>query len=134
MGAPSVFDEARREALRHKWIESQKLGRDLGDVAIREWYRKHWPLYCRYRCMEHLQGRQRWREFGEDQFGHLYSFSLQAVDDLLTDRVLDRVYAGQENLTIINWALHWGLPINRVLDILLRVDVNRSRLDPEGAE
>ena len=130
--SPSVYDEALREAERHKWIESQKQGRDLGELAIREWYRKHWRLYCRYRCMEHLQGQRRWREFGEDQFGHL--FTLLVSDDLLVDRVLDRVYAGHENLEIINWAMDWGLPVARVVEILSWVDVNRSRLDPESAE
>ena len=34
--ALSVYEEAVREADRHKWIESQKQGRDLGKVAVRE--------------------------------------------------------------------------------------------------
>lgn len=128
----SVYDEALREAERHKWIESQKHGRDLGETAIREWYRKHWLLYCRYCCMEHLEGRRRWREFGDDQFGHL--FSVLVAEDLLADRVLDRVYAGLENLGIINWAIDWGLPVKRVVEILSHVDMNRSRLDPQCSE
>lgn len=78
--------------------------------------------------MEHLQGRHRWREFGEEQFGHLYSLILQG--DLLADRILDRVYAGYENLGILNWAIDWGLPLKRVVDILAQVDVNRARLEP----
>lgn len=28
------------EALRYKWIQSQKVGRDLGDAAIHEWVKK----------------------------------------------------------------------------------------------
>lgn len=128
----SVYIEAFREAERHKWIESQKHGRDLGDLAIQEWYRKHWQLYCRFCCMEHLEGRRRWREFGEDQFGHLYAVLVD--QDLLADRVLDRVYAGQENLGIITWAIDWGLPVKRVVQILSQVDVNRYRLDPQGVE
>jgi hypothetical protein len=132
LGISSVFDEAHQEAERHKWIESQKHGRDLGQTAIREWYRKHWPRYCRFRRIEHLQGRRRWREFREDEFGFLYSLIVSG--DLLTDRILDRVDAGQENLGIINWAIDWGLPLPRVREILKQVDVNRSRLDPEGAE
>lgn len=126
--APSVYDAAHREAELYKWLESEKRGRDLGEHAIREWYRKHWPIYCRHRCMEHLQGRRRWREFGEDQFGHLYSLILNG--DLLADRILDRVYAGHENLGILNWAIDWGLPLKRVVDVLAQVDVNRARLEP----
>ena len=68
------------------------------------------------------------REFGDDAFGCLYS--LIVTGDLLTDRVLDRVDAGHENLCILNWALAWGLPMGRVVHILEQIDVNRARLDP----
>jgi hypothetical protein len=126
--APSVYDAAYQEAELHKWLESEKRGRDLGENAIRDWYRKHWLIYCRHRCLEHLQGRRRWREFGEEKFGHLYSPIFNG--DLLADRILDRVYAGHENLDILNWAIDWGLPVRRVVDILAQVDVNRARLEP----
>ena len=61
----SLYAEAVKEAERHKWIESQKHGRDLGQAAIRDWYRNYWNRFCRWRRMEHLQGTRRWREFGE---------------------------------------------------------------------
>jgi hypothetical protein len=126
--ALSLYEEAVREADRHKWIESQKHGRDLGMHAIREWYRKHWPPYCRQKRLEHLQGEQCWQEFGDDQFGQLYS--LLVAGDLLLDLILDRAYASWENLEIINWAIDWGLPLDRVVNILMQLDVNRARLDP----
>jgi len=126
--ATSLYEEAVREAERHKWIESQKHGRDLGEIAIREWYRVYWHRYCRYKRMEHLGGRRRWREFPDEQFGHLYS--LIVAGDPLVDLVLDRVYSGQENLEILNWAIDWGMPVQRVVDILAEIDVNRARLDP----
>ena len=50
--------------------------------------------------------------------------------DLLADRVLDRIDAGDENLCIINWALTWGMPMTQVINILEQIDVNRARLDP----
>jgi len=127
---PSLYDAAHREAERHKWIESQKHGRDLGDLAIHDWYRQHWLMYCRYRRMEHLQGRQRWREFGDEKFGRLYSLIING--DLLLDRILDRVFVGHENLDIINWAIDWGLSLERVLSILTQLDVNRARLEPSS--
>lgn len=123
----SLYEEAHAEALRHKWIESQKHGRDLGESAIRDWYRRYWRLYCRCCRVEHIEGNRRWREFGDDDFGHLYFLIVQG--DLLTDRVLDRIYAGHENLDIINWGMDWGLPMNRLVDILIQIDVNRARLD-----
>lgn len=128
VAARSLYEEAVREAERHKWIESQKRGRDLGDSAIREWYRLHWRHYCRHKRMAHLRGSECYREFGDDQFGQLYS--LIVTGDLLVDRILDRVYAGYENLEIINWALDWGLAVERIVDILAQVDVNRARLEP----
>lgn len=128
LAASSLYEEALREAERHKWIESQKHGRDLGEGAIRDWYRMHWLRYCRYRRLEHVRGSRRWREFGDDNFGQLYS--LIVAGDLLVDRILDRVYAGYENLEIINWAIDWGLPLSRVIDVLAQLDVNRARLEP----
>lgn len=126
----SLYEEARREAERHKWIESQKRGCDLGDSAIREWYRLYWRCYCRHRRLEHLEGSRWYREFEEDRFGCLYSRIV--TGDLLVDRILDRVYEGYENLDIINWALGWGLPVEPVLEILAQIDVNRARLEPKA--
>lgn len=126
----SLYDEARKEAEIHKWIESQKHGRDLGERAIDDWYRTYWMLFCRHRRMEHLCGRRQWFEFSDEKFGRLYS--LIVAGDVLVDRILDRVYAGYENLEIINWALDWGLPMPRVVFILEAVDVNRARLDPRS--
>ncbi len=128
MPAQSIHEEALKEAEIHKWIESQKQGCDLGDRAIDDWYRAYWLLYCRHRRLEHVAGRRRWTEFNDEKFGKLYS--LIVAGDLLVDRILDRVYAGYENLGIVNWALDWGLPMDRVLEILEAVDVNRARLDP----
>ena len=116
LAASSLYEEACREAERHKWIESQKQGRDLGEHAIHEWYRNYWLSYCRHRRLEHLGGLRRWVEFSDEHFGCLYS--LIVTGDLLVDRILDRVCAGHENLEIINWALDWGLSPERVVDIL----------------
>ena len=124
----SLYDEAVREAERHKWIESQKRGRDLGELAIREWYQVHWPRYCRFRRMEHLHGRQRWREFDEDHFGRLCDLLTSA--DSLVKWVLDGVHQGLENLEILNRAIDQGLETERVIEILAAIDVNRARLDP----
>jgi len=127
--ALSLYYEALKEAERHKWIESQKLGRDLGRAAISQWYQLFWNPYCRSRRLEHVQGQQFWVEFETDHFG-LLDIGL-VKQDLLTDRILDRAYCGYENLEIINWALDWNMPLDRVIEILSQIDVNRARLDPE---
>ena len=120
--------EAHQEAECHKWIESQKHGHDVGETAIQEWYHVHWPHYCRCKRLEHLGGLQRWDEFNDEPFGHLYS--LLEANELLVDRILDRILSGHENLTLINWAMEWGLPEEKVHSILLQINVNRSRLEP----
>lgn len=124
----SLYEEAHREAERHKWIESERQGRDLGEPAIRDWYRRHWPRYCRHRRLEHIRGMKQWREFETEAFGCVYSLIVSG--DLLADRILDRMDAGYENLGVLNWAIEWGMEISRVRDILGQIDVNRGRLDP----
>ena len=123
-----LFQEANHEAERHKWIESQKSGYDLGQNAIEHWYKLHWHPYCRSKRMEHIQGICRWDHLGENDFGLIRQ--LIESNDLLLDRILDRVLIGYENLDLINWSLDWGLPLNKVMEILTQLDVNRARLDP----
>jgi hypothetical protein len=126
--AVSLYEEAHREAERHKWIESERQGHDLGDSAIKDWYRRYWPRYCRHRRIEHICGHKRWQEFGDEAFGCVVS--LMVTGDLLTKLLLERIDAGYENLSLINWAIEWGLPMDRVIHILEQIDVNRARLDP----
>jgi hypothetical protein len=125
----SVYAESEQEALRFKWIESEKAGRDLGDAAIRRWVKDHWWGYLRARWLEHLQGRRFWMELDRGDFGLLQ----RRFDDntLLLDRILDRLKTGQENLDIILWALDWGIPMPSVLQILEALDINSRRLCPK---
>src|SRR3954462_3928961 len=67
----SVHRIGEEEAQRHKWIESEKAGRDLGEWAIRCWVREHWNGFLRERWLEHLQGRTFWIELDHDDFGLL---------------------------------------------------------------
>ena len=122
----SVYVEGEQEALRYKWIESEKAGCDLGEAAIRLWVQKHWWGYLRARWLEHLQGKQFWVELDRGDFGLLQK---RFVDNtLLLDRILDRLKSGQENLDILCWALDWGLPTGPIVDILIALDINSRRL------
>jgi hypothetical protein len=38
----------RSEILRHKWIESEKAGHDLGEDAIFDWVEKHATAFHQY--------------------------------------------------------------------------------------
>ena len=124
----SLYERAFREAERHKWLESERRGYDVGDGAIREWYASRWPHFCRTCQLQHVAGRVRWREFDPDLFGSLHDAI--ASGNVLADRILDRIDAGWENLTILLWAREWGLPMKAVLTFLEQIDVNRARLDP----
>ncbi len=104
-----VYQDCEEEAQRFKWIESEKAGHDLGEMAVRHWVQKHWWGYLRARWLEHLQGRRFWVELDRGDFGLLQrDFQDQSI---LLDRILDRIKAGQENpLDIILWALQFGIP------------------------
>jgi hypothetical protein len=111
---------------RHKWIESEKAGQDLGETAVRQWVKQHWGGYLRARWLEHLQGKTFWTELDRGDFGLLNRcFQNQP---LLLDRILDRLKAGQENLQVILWAIDWRLPMGDVLEILTALDINSRRL------
>ncbi|MDB5312535.1 MAG: hypothetical protein JWO38_6737 [Gemmataceae bacterium] len=129
----SVYRECAQEMARHKWIESQKAGYDLGEAAIRQWVQEHWTGYLRARWVEHLQGRCFWIELDHGDFGIL-QHEFQSQSQLL-DTILNQLKAGKENLDVLDWAHCCDIPINPVLEILEALDVNSSRLvhrfDPE---
>jgi hypothetical protein len=122
----SIYEDCEREAACFKWIESEKAGRDLGEVAVRTWVKQHWGGFLRARWLEHLQGKRFWIELDRDDFGLLtHRFQDKA---LLLDRILDRLKSGHENLHIILWAIDWNLPMADVLEILTALDINSRRL------
>jgi hypothetical protein len=113
------------EAQRHKWIESEKAGRDLGEWAIRTWIRDHWHGFLRHRWIEHLEGKTFWVELAQDDFGLLHRvFS----DSLLIDPILEMIKNGEENLDIIVWAINRDYPMDEVREILRTLDVNSLRI------
>uniref|UniRef100_A0A7C4LPZ9 Uncharacterized protein n=1 Tax=Schlesneria paludicola TaxID=360056 RepID=A0A7C4LPZ9_9PLAN len=128
----SLHQFAWEEANRHRWFEGERLGRDPGDAALKEWFRKHWLPFCRHRRLEHVEGLQRWDAFALEEFGQVYR--LLEEGDLLLDRILDRMEYGYDNFEIINWALDWHLDMDRVIELLLMIDINRARLEPIAFE
>jgi hypothetical protein len=122
----SVHDRGAVEAERHKWIESEKAGRDLGEWAIRCWVREHWNGFLRDRWLEHLQGRTFWIELDHNDFG-LLQRAFQ--DSLLIDEILQRLKSGRENLDILNWAIDNDQPMDEVLEILEALDINSRRIE-----
>ena len=122
----SVHDRGAVEAQRHKWIESEKAGRDLGEWAIRCWVRQHWNGFLREKWLEHLEGRTFWIELDHDDFG-LLQRSFQ--DSELIGEILWRLKSGQENLDVLNWAIDDKLEMPEVLEILETLDINSRRIE-----
>jgi hypothetical protein len=122
----SVHDHSAAEAQRHKWILSEKAGRDLGEAAIRGWVREHWNGYLRDRWLEHLQGRTFWIELDHDDFG-LLERAFQG--SLVFEEILERLKVGKENLDILGWAIDARLPMAEVLGILETLDINSRRIE-----
>jgi hypothetical protein len=122
----SVHDHGAVEAKRHKWIESEKAGRDLGMGAIRNWVHTHWNGFLRAKWMEHLQGRTFWIELDHDDFGLLHEAFKTST---LIDPILGRLIAGQENLDVLRWAIDDQLPMAEVFEILEALDINSRRIE-----
>jgi len=129
----SVYAEWWPEALVFKWLESERVGFDLGDEALREWVRQHWRPFVRARFIEHLEGKRFWSEFSACDFG-LLRRAFQD-DQGLADRIIDRLRCGDENLHIICWAEDFQIDVERVHHILFTLNINDRRLshhlDPE---
>jgi hypothetical protein len=122
----SVHDQGEEEAKRHKWIESEKAGRDLGESAIRYWVREHWNGFLRARWLEHLQGRTYWIELDHNDFGLLIR---EFRDSPLIGAIVNRLKDGEENLEVLVWAIDERLPMDQVLEILEALDINSRRIE-----
>lgn len=132
----SIFEEASREAYRHKWIESEKAGYDIGDGAIEDWHRRYWHQFVRERWIQHIRGETFWKELDNDDFGILQ----RDFDDCypLAEKIVEMLEKGGENLDIIQWAVGSEQDMSSVLYILGRLDLNAhrlaSKLDSTGSE
>lgn len=122
----SVHEDCEQEIQRHRWIESEKAGRNVGEEATRAWVKLHWNKYLRARWIEHMQGTKFWLELDKGDFGILKTEFKDCP--LLLDRILDRLITGQENLNVQIWAQDWGISSQQVIRVLEILDVNSRRL------
>jgi len=113
---------------RHKWIESQKAGYDLSHAAAEDWIERYWKGWTRSKLMEHLYGWRCWGAFDERDFGLLLRESVEHhVARHLLEQVASILAEGGENLDVINWALAQDLPLDGILWLLDRIDINAKR-------
>lgn len=125
----SLLQQGRIEADQHKWIESERHGRDLGDAAIREWVQQHWPKFVRACWNEHMEGKRFWKELDRNDFGilrRLYEEHRELATEIHT-----RLRSGEENLDVILWAFASNKDIDTIRPLLERLDINRCRAVPD---
>lgn len=122
----SLQERGELEALRFKWIESEKAGHDLGEHAIRQWICRFWNRFIRQRWLEHLHGEIYWIEFDPRSFAILHDHGL--LNSSLTETIVERFRWGEENLHVIQWAMDSSQPMDEVRSILTTLDVNSSRI------
>lgn len=122
----SVEEVSWQEAKAFKWIASQQAGCDLGEPAIQLWINKHWSGFLRSRWIEHLQGKRCWLELGEEDFG-LLNREFNDQQSLLNP-IVSYLIDGKENLEIIAWAVSSQVPVDAIVRILERINVNARRL------
>ena len=124
----SLFKYGLVEAERHKYLESEKAGRDLGTAAIDDWHRRHWTLWLRHRWLEHLLGTICWEEFDPALFGRLETDFADRKE--LLDEVVRRVRRGAENIDVVWWATaeqRDSAAIARMLVLLRLNDIRCTR-------
>jgi hypothetical protein len=98
----SLAEESWLEALRERWYQSEKAGRDVGESAIRHWVHRHWPGFVRARWIEHMLGERFWVELGRHEFGILRDTPVDLRP--LLDSIIAQLKCGAENLDIVCWA------------------------------
>ncbi|MBM4035185.1 MAG: hypothetical protein FJ291_25870 [Planctomycetes bacterium] len=121
----SLFQEALREAQKHKYLESQRAGRDLGIEGIDDWQRRFWTPWFRYHWLEHLLGLRCWEELEPWRFGRLRT--LFPTHEALVAEVADLVRRGAENADILWWAAKARRELPVVMAILTEVRINEIR-------
>ena len=82
--------------------------------------------WVRARLIEHWDGEHYWQELDRGDFG-LLRRPFHTNTTLLAD-IVALLLTGNENLTVITWALATGRPLDEVVAILTVLDVNAHRL------
>ena len=82
--------------------------------------------WLRGRLVEHWQGATYWPELDRNDFGILRRRI--HPNGLLVADIVALIMAGGENLTVITWALETDQPLDDVVEILTKLDVNARRV------
>lgn len=126
-----LFIRAMREAQSYKHSMQAAAQKDLGEQPVLDWFHDKWTAWYRDRWVEHLCGRRKWAEFGEEDFNLVANRSFQPNMELVL-RVVDNLRKHRdnvsENLGMIMVAARRGdQELNELLSVLNRLDINSKR-------
>lgn len=125
----SVYESARFEAWKHKWIESEKASHDCGCSALYEWNRNYWIKFVRHCLFEHMSGVAFYREFGPVYF-RLIDF-IPRHDPCCFDFVIKQFTQERwDNLCFVTKSAQYGFTFDRLKPVLEKLPVNETRLPP----
>ena len=125
----SVYEFARFEAWKHKWIESEKARHDQGLRALYDWNRRFWVQFVRECLLEHMSGRIYYREF-ERRYFRLFDVIPQHDPPCLDFVVKQFARERWENLCFATKSAQFGFTPERVRPVLEKLPVNETRLPP----
>jgi hypothetical protein len=121
----SLYEEAHQEADRFKWLESERSRYDLGPAARQEWARRYWPVFIRWKRLEHLSGQRRYVEFEQETFGSLTPDCLGGADvDFVFDRFVNDRW---ENLHYFWDRERTGCTRDELMNVLELMGINHLR-------
>jgi hypothetical protein len=124
----SLTAHALESMERHKWIESEKAGRDLGETVMLQWLEQYWKGYVRAKLMEHLYGWRCWGAFDVEDYGLLSRTTVAFhVPRSILSELAAILRSGGENLDVIAWATEAGHDLSAVIWVLERIDINAKR-------
>ena len=125
----SLDFESLKEAEFYKWLASERAGRDLGPDACQEWWRQFWDIYCRWRLVDHLYGRKKFKEFHDRAFGCLRDpeFASDPVVQFIIKHFLEDLW---ENIHFFSFSWNRNLPREPLFEALELFRINDGRHTP----
>jgi hypothetical protein len=103
----NISEFAWQELRKHRWIESQKAGHDLGEQACRQWFQCYWSGFFRERWLEHVCGTQLYIDFDDQDFGILNQYDERRE---LVDTLRHRCQSGADYVHVVRLTREKDVP------------------------
>lgn len=127
-----LFLKAMRIAQEYKYDKQKKSNADLNDKPIIEWFSEVWPFWYRERWINHLCGKEKWQEFGEQDYNLICNNEFCLNMDLVL-RIIDNLKKHRDNISenlgmIFTFSKNGDeKELNSLIIILRRININDHR-------